>query len=55
MKEHKNNVDTLRYMLSVLMVRQSAWQLTCEERKRTQEGIKALKAAVDAMNTQVYA
>lgn len=55
MKEHQENVETLRYMLSVLMVRQSSWQLNEEERERTQQGIKALKAAVEAMDTQIYA
>lgn len=55
MKEHEENIETLRYMLSVLMVRQSSWHLNEDERLRTQQGIKALQAAVEAMDTQIYA
>lgn len=49
-KDHKRNVHTLRHMLSVLMVRQSAWELNPEEKQLTQEGIKALQAAIETMN-----
>lgn len=55
MEEHRKNVDTLRFMLSVLMVRQSAWQLSRDEQQRTKEGIKALQAAIDTMSLQVLA
>lgn len=54
-KESKEHIDTLRYMLSVLMVRQSSWELTEEEKQLTREGINALRAAVELMDIQVYA
>ena len=55
LKEHEKNVSTLRHMLAILMVRQSAWQLSDDERKLTQEGIKALQAAIETMAIQVFA
>lgn len=55
LKEHEKNVSSLRHMLAVLMVRQSAWQLSDDERKLTQEGIKALRAAIELMDIQVFA
>lgn len=55
MEEHKKNVVMLRHMLAVLMVRQSAWQLNEEEKKMTKDGIKALQAAIETMNVQVFA
>jgi hypothetical protein len=54
-EEHNQHVDILMYMLAELMVKQSSPILTSEQRLLHKQGIKALKAAVDAMNMQVYA
>lgn len=55
LKEHNEHVDLLRYMLAELMVKQNRLTLTEEQRTMHKKGIKALRAAVDAMNSQVYA
>ena len=55
MQKHRQNLDTLRYMLSVLMVRQSSWDLSEIEKKKTKEGITALQAAIESLDIQVYA
>jgi hypothetical protein len=55
MDAHQENMYMLLYMLSVLRERQSAWDLTEEERSRTKKGIKALEAAKDALSVQIYA
>jgi hypothetical protein len=55
MDTHSENMYMLLYMLSVLRERQSAWDLTEEERSRTKKGIKALEAAKDALSVQIYA
>jgi hypothetical protein len=55
MDTHQENMYMLLYMLSVLRERQSAWDLTEDERARTKKGIKALEAAKDALSIQIYA
>jgi len=55
LEEHKEHVVLLRHMLAELMVKQSSVRLTSEQRLLHQKGIKALKAAVVAMDMQVYA
>jgi len=55
MEQHQENLHMLLYMLSVLRERQSAWDLTEDERARTKKGIKALEAAKDALSVQIYA
>lgn len=55
LKEHNEHVDLLRHMLAELMVKQSGPTLTAEQRRLHKKGIKALQAAVEAMNMQVYA
>jgi hypothetical protein len=53
--DHDEHMAVLRHMLAELMVKQSSSLLTSEERKMHKRGIKALRAAVDALETQVYA
>ena len=55
MEQHQENMHKLLYMLAVLRERQSAWDLTEDERARTKKGIKALEAAKDALSVQIYA
>ena len=52
--EQQQYMDTLRYMLAELLEKQSS-VLTAEQRQWHKRGIKALKAAVDAIEVQVYA
>ncbi len=54
-KDIKEHILTLQYMLSVLMVRQSAWYLDEDERKKTKQGIDALQASIQALCTQIHA
>ncbi len=53
--EHRQHVDLLRHMLAELMVKQSSVTLTTEQRRLYKEGIKALQAAVVAMDLQIFA
>lgn len=55
MEQHEAHMLALQDMLSVLRERQSAWDLTSSERKRSKEGIEALEAAAAALSIQVYA
>lgn len=55
LEEHRQHVDLLRHMLAELMVKQSRPMLSEEQRNLHKRGIKALQAAVDAMNMQVLA
>ena len=55
MREHRDNIDMLRHMLSVLMTKQSSPTLTEEQKVDCKNGIRALQAAVDALNYQVLA
>lgn len=54
-KQQQDHVDILRFMLAELMVKQSSSVLTEDERRLHKQGIQALQAAVDAIETQVYA
>ncbi len=49
------HIDLLRYMLCILMERQSAIGVRDNEREKCKKGITALKRAVEVMGTQVYA
>lgn len=55
MDQHYENVYMLQFMLSVLRERQSAWELTPQEKVESAKGIEALEAAVAALSIQVYA
>ncbi len=51
----KEHIDQLRYILSILMERQSMGWVGDNEREECKKGITALKRAVEVMGTQVYA
>jgi len=55
MENHSENMSCLLHMIAVLRERQSAWELTENERQLTKKGIEALEAAKDALSTQIYA
>ena len=55
MEQHSKDIQMLRYMLSVLMVKQSSPALNGSEQGRCREGITALKTAIEIMELQVYA
>ncbi len=54
-QEPKEHVDTLRYMLAELLVKQSNASLTTDQRIWHKKGIEALRASIDAIEVQVYA
>jgi hypothetical protein len=54
-KEDRKHIDQLRFMLSILMERQSYGWLKDEEREECRKGIVALQRAVDVIGTQYYA
>jgi hypothetical protein len=55
MEKHTENMAVLNHMMCVLRERQSSWQLTELEQKKSKQGIEALQAAVDALSVQIYA
>lgn len=54
-REQQDHVEVLRIMLAELMVKQSSLVLTEDERRLHKQGIQALQAAVEAIESQVYA
>ena len=55
MRAHKDNVETLRYVLAELLVKQSSPALTSKERTTCKKLIDAMQAAVEALDTQIHA
>ncbi len=55
MLEDRKHIDQLRYILSILMERQSMACIQDAEREECKKGIIALQRAVDIMGTQIYA
>ena len=55
METHEQNMKHLREMLSHLKEQRSSWQLTEEEREISQKYLKALEAAMEALDCQIYA
>lgn len=51
----QEHIDQLRYILSILMERQSRGWVGDNEREECKKGITALKRAVEVMGTQIYA
>ena len=51
----QEHIDQLRYILSILMERQSRGWVGDSEREECKKGITALQRAVEVMGTQVYA
>jgi len=53
--QHNEHRAVLMYMLAELLTKQSSSSLTEEQQRMHKKGIEALRAAVDALETQVYA
>lgn len=52
---HKEVLSTLKYMLSSLLDRQDVFAQDTENSEVFEQGVRALRAAIDAVENQIYA
>ncbi len=55
MSAHKEHVSALRSILAEVLVSQSSPRLSSKEQKDCKKYIKALQAAIEALDSQIYA